>query len=333
MAFAGGYPNSGYYACEGVVIDSGVGTWLDWNGNTAGLRSDRFWAYVSGANRFEVWSDSVKALVPISALSTTTYQLELIHTASTKYARFTVDTNSDLTVAFAGQKLAMGGAIGGTYSTNVGASSIGSGDYGSAFGAQSKAEGRDSCAFGVGAQASGSYTIAIGYGAIASNMLGVAFGYNASSTGAQALAFGCQATANIDNVAVFGSEDYPVNAIFGGKGLSSTTPSGWGISGTRGSGSNCVGGDLYLDTGAGTGNAATGVGYLRAWAAEVSGSTLQTTAVNVLSWTRDGIALPGPTVPGSSGATGRVGQISWDANYLYVCTAANTWKRAALSTW
>jgi|GEM_PF-5149673 len=27
------------------------------------------------------------------------------------------------------------------------------------------------------------------------------------------------------------------------------------------------------------------------------------------------------------------GEISWDGNYVYVCVALNTWKRAALSTW
>jgi hypothetical protein len=30
---------------------------------------------------------------------------------------------------------------------------------------------------------------------------------------------------------------------------------------------------------------------------------------------------------------GEVGEISWDANYLYVCVNTDTWKRAALSTW
>ena len=38
------------------------------------------------------------------------------------------------------------------------------------------------------------------------------------------------------------------------------------------------------------------------------------------------------TVPASSTATGTEGQIAWDADYVYVCTATNTWKRAALST-
>lgn len=37
--------------------------------------------------------------------------------------------------------------------------------------------------------------------------------------------------------------------------------------------------------------------------------------------------------PLSASATGSVGQVAWDADYFYVCTATNTWKRAALSTW
>ena len=30
-------------------------------------------------------------------------------------------------------------------------------------------------------------------------------------------------------------------------------------------------------------------------------------------------------------ATGTAGQISYDENYVYICTATNTWKRAALT--
>ena len=37
--------------------------------------------------------------------------------------------------------------------------------------------------------------------------------------------------------------------------------------------------------------------------------------------------------PASASATGRAGQIAHDADYIYICTAADTWKRAALSTW
>jgi hypothetical protein len=33
----------------------------------------------------------------------------------------------------------------------------------------------------------------------------------------------------------------------------------------------------------------------------------------------------------ASNATGTVGQICWDSNYIYICTAPNTWKRVALT--
>lgn len=37
--------------------------------------------------------------------------------------------------------------------------------------------------------------------------------------------------------------------------------------------------------------------------------------------------------PASATAAGNQGEIAWDASYVYVCTATNTWKRAALASW
>jgi hypothetical protein len=37
--------------------------------------------------------------------------------------------------------------------------------------------------------------------------------------------------------------------------------------------------------------------------------------------------------PASASATGVVGEIAWDADYIYICTATNTWKRSAIVTW
>jgi len=37
--------------------------------------------------------------------------------------------------------------------------------------------------------------------------------------------------------------------------------------------------------------------------------------------------------PASAGATGNTGEICWDAGYIYVCMATNTWKRVAIATW
>jgi len=41
----------------------------------------------------------------------------------------------------------------------------------------------------------------------------------------------------------------------------------------------------------------------------------------------------GVGAPSSSTATGTAGQIKYDAFYIYVCIATNTWKRASLSSW
>ena len=37
--------------------------------------------------------------------------------------------------------------------------------------------------------------------------------------------------------------------------------------------------------------------------------------------------------PASASATGVAGTIAWDANYIYICTATDTWKRVAIATW
>jgi hypothetical protein len=39
------------------------------------------------------------------------------------------------------------------------------------------------------------------------------------------------------------------------------------------------------------------------------------------------------SVPSTATSTGAAGQIAYDSAYVYVCIAANTWRRAALSTW
>jgi len=55
-----------------------------------------------------------------------------------------------------------------------------------------------------------------------------------------------------------------------------------------------------------------------------------TEAIDVNS---DAIRVRSSQTPASASATGNAGTICWDANYIYVCTATNTWKRAALATW
>lgn len=40
-----------------------------------------------------------------------------------------------------------------------------------------------------------------------------------------------------------------------------------------------------------------------------------------------------PSTPASASATGTQGMIAADADYIYVCTATDTWKRVGISTW
>lgn len=37
--------------------------------------------------------------------------------------------------------------------------------------------------------------------------------------------------------------------------------------------------------------------------------------------------------PSTASDTGTAGQVEWDASYIYICTATDTWKRAAIATW
>jgi len=40
-----------------------------------------------------------------------------------------------------------------------------------------------------------------------------------------------------------------------------------------------------------------------------------------------------PTTPASAAATGTTGMVVADGDYIYVCTATDTWKRVAIATW
>jgi len=59
------------------------------------------------------------------------------------------------------------------------------------------------------------------------------------------------------------------------------------------------------------------------------GATAPTALLDVNS---NGIRIENPKTPASSTDTCNQGDLSWDANYVYVCVAANTWKRSALQS-
>jgi hypothetical protein len=58
-----------------------------------------------------------------------------------------------------------------------------------------------------------------------------------------------------------------------------------------------------------------------------------TTPTQKLDINDDSIRVRTAKTPASATATGTQGQIAWDADYVYVCVATDTWKRTALLTW
>jgi hypothetical protein len=67
--------------------------------------------------------------------------------------------------------------------------------------------------------------------------------------------------------------------------------------------------------------------------ASTTGTFLSGTATSVLSVAGDTVRIVNDKTPANAGAAGTEGDICWDANYIYVCVAANTWKRVAIATW
>ena len=62
------------------------------------------------------------------------------------------------------------------------------------------------------------------------------------------------------------------------------------------------------------------------------GAKLETTSSGITTYGQMNLAALN-TAPASASATGTLGEIRYTADYIYVCTATNTWKRSALSTW
>ena len=61
--------------------------------------------------------------------------------------------------------------------------------------------------------------------------------------------------------------------------------------------------------------------------------TIGATAGTSTTTLNGNIIMSKTATPASATATGTAGTIVWDADYIYVCTATNAWKRTAITTW
>lgn len=129
-----------------------------------------------------------------------------------------------------------------------------------------------------------------------------------------------------------------VEAIsFSNTGMGAFSNTGYGISGTSKSNTGI---GAYSNTGMGiqgtsisnTGGAFysnTGVG-LQVYSNSGIIAQFSNNTQTVLTIDNKGL-LRSPQQTKTSTSAGTAGDICWDANYIYVCTATNTWKRAALT--
>lgn len=65
----------------------------------------------------------------------------------------------------------------------------------------------------------------------------------------------------------------------------------------------------------------------------INGESTSSSFYWLLASKGDTLRIITPRTPASATATGLVGEICWDANFIYVCIANNTWHRAAHATW
>jgi hypothetical protein len=47
----------------------------------------------------------------------------------------------------------------------------------------------------------------------------------------------------------------------------------------------------------------------------------------------DSIRVRTAQTPATASEAGDQGEIAWDADYIYICIATDTWKRVAIATW
>ena len=137
---------------------------------------------------------------------------------------------------------------------------------------------------------------------------------------------GTQASADLTmyNDSWLGDQDKWIDLGIDGSNYSNTN---WTVAGPN---------DGYLYTG----NSSIAIGSNTANIYLFAGGTLAANrkaiiaanGVNITSNLTINSVFTAPQTTKTGTSAGNPGEICWDASYIYVCTAANTWKRAALST-
>lgn len=158
--------------------------------------------------------------------------------------------------------------------------------------------------------------------------------------------------------AVIGTSELGIGVYggsFGGIGINGVSNTNTGLQGQSNTGNGLFGDSFsgsggVLTSGAGTNHAEFGnfgnnrsfirrvlglIGWWRGSFTQTLGAaaTLTANRANTLP-DADGIVfIRAASIPSTPTSTGVVGQIAADSSFFYICTATNTWRRVALTTW
>ena len=97
-----------------------------------------------------------------------------------------------------------------------------------------------------------------------------------------------------------------------------------------------VAGASYLGPVSNTANLNLGstTGAVRTWAGQGTAANIVTTVSETgFTVNKGAFVVAANSAPAANNSTGVAGTIAWDSDYIYVCVATDTWKRANLSTW
>ncbi len=166
----------------------------------------------------------------------------------------------------------------------------------------------------------------------------VKVGNDGGTTAATFTATGLQGAVGVTTPAQLGATAVAVGTADGG----TTARTGGAVHASdvaTGGAGNVAGADLTIRPGKGTGTGTPGNVLLQAAPAAASGdnaqvpATVATISAGALTMAASTNLIVATKTPASAGAAGVAGTIAWDADYIYVCTATNTWERVAIASW
>lgn len=199
----------------------------------------------------------------------------------------------------------------GKYSNAKGLNNIASGDYSSIEGRSSESSGDYSKAIGYFTKASGDYSFAAGYGSEASASYSFATGRNTDATNQYASAFGLNSLASGESSFAHGEGTVAqgrCQIVFGSYNIA------------QGTSTTQYGTDYAFIVGNGDSSANRSNALSLSWEGN-------------LAIGGDSMTIETSKTPATSTSPGTTGTVCWDANYIYVCIATDTWKRTAIDTW